>query len=155
MKVLLALDESPVSVRAAREAVRLFSSIPGVSFLVVNVSPFPVPWVGGAGFGVAAPLLLDPTWAHEARAPGVDDERKLLDDAQAVGVPDPTVEVREGDAVTQICAVADEHDADVIVVGSHDKSGLRRLFDPSVADGVVHRTARPVLVVSGEPMTTP
>jgi nucleotide-binding universal stress UspA family protein len=48
-----------------------------------------------------------------------------------------------------LCKVADRHDVDVIVVGSHDKTGLRRLFDPSVADGVVHRSPRPVLVVSG------
>jgi nucleotide-binding universal stress UspA family protein len=47
--------------------------------------------------------------------------------------------------------VADEHDVDVIVVGSHDKTAWRRLFDPSVAADVVRDTSRPVLVVSGTP----
>lgn len=37
MKILIALDESPVSARAAREAVRLFSPA-GAHFLVVNVA---------------------------------------------------------------------------------------------------------------------
>jgi len=45
------------------------------------------------------------------------------------------------------------HRIDIIVVGSHDKSALRRLFDPSVAAGVVRGTDVPVLVVSGD--TTP
>ena len=49
-----------------------------------------------------------------------------------------------------IAAAAEEHDVDVVVVGSHDKSALRRLFDPSVAVGVVRATSRPVLVVSGD-----
>ena len=37
MKILIALDESPVSARAAREAVGLFSRA-GAHFLVVNVA---------------------------------------------------------------------------------------------------------------------
>jgi nucleotide-binding universal stress UspA family protein len=148
--VLIALDESPVSVRAAREAVRLLAPLPAVSFLAVNVARIPVPWVGTSGFGAAAPMLVSGTWTDAAQVPVTDDEQALLDSARAVGVPDPSVEVRAGDAAEQICAAADEHDVDVIVVGSHDKSALRRLFDPSVADGVVHGTRRPVLVVSGE-----
>lgn len=146
ISVLVALDEAPVSVRAAREAVRIFSGLPAVSFLVVNVSRLPVPWVGAAGFGVAAPLLVDPADPSE-----LGDEREIVDWARAIGVPDPTVEVRAGNAVEQICAVAEEHDVDVIVVGSHDKSALWRLISPSVADGVAHGSSRPVLVVSGEP----
>ena len=46
-------------------------------------------------------------------------------------------------------AAAEEHDVDVVVVGSHDRGMLSRLLDPSVAAGVVRGTYRPVLVVSG------
>jgi hydroxyethylthiazole kinase-like sugar kinase family protein len=46
MKILIALDESPVSARAAREAVRLFS-LAGAHFLVINVAAIPTAWVGG------------------------------------------------------------------------------------------------------------
>jgi nucleotide-binding universal stress UspA family protein len=55
--------------------------------------------------------------------------------AEEAGVPDPDVLMTAGDSVTRICAVADDQDVDVIVVGSHDKTALRRLFDPSVAAG--------------------
>lgn len=146
MRVLIALDESPVSHRAALVAGRLFSGA-GAEFLVVNVARVPAPWVGGAGFGAVAPLALDPRWLE----PDEEAEADLMARAEAAGLPDPEVVVTSGDPVTLICAVAEEHDVDVIVVGSHDKTALRRLFDPSVAAGVVRDTYRPVLVVSGAP----
>lgn len=154
MRVLIALDESPASARAAREVVRLLSSAPSVQFLVVNVSSIPVPWVGNAGFGAVGPLMVDPAWLAADPVSDVQDEGQLLHDAEAAGVPDPSVVVRTGDPVQQICAVAEENGVDLIVVGSHDKSGLQRLFDPSVAAGVVRCTYKPVLVVSGTPPTT-
>ena len=55
-----------------------------------------------------------------------------------------------GDPVGRIVAAADSHDVDLIVVGAHDKGFLRRLVDPSVSQGVLHHTRRPVLVVHEE-----
>jgi nucleotide-binding universal stress UspA family protein len=152
VKVLIALDESPVSARAARVAVRLFGTSDAVEFLVINVAALPAPWVAGAGFGAIAPLAMDPRW----RAPAPDDDltgdaEQLVLMSEAAGVPDPDVFVAAGDPVTEVCAAAEAHDVDVIVVGSHDKSALRRVIDPSVAAGVVRSTYRPVLVVSGTP----
>lgn len=149
--VLIALDEAPVSVRAARAAVRLFG--PDSRYLVVNVSELPAPWVGTAGFGAVAPLAVDPRWLDAAHDGDADDDEttELMALAEQAGVPAPEALVREGDAVLEICAAAEQHDVDVIVVGSHDKSALRRLFDPSIADAVVRTTHRPVLVVSGAP----
>lgn len=146
MKILIALDESPVSARAARVASRLF---PGAEFLVINVAGIPVPWVGTAGFGEVTPL----TWVPPPENGDGDQEgrQNLMDRAKAVGVPDPDVIASTGDPVTEICSAAEEHDVDVIVVGSHHKTALRRLIDPSVAAGVVRDTYRPVLVVSGSP----
>jgi nucleotide-binding universal stress UspA family protein len=149
MKVLIALDESPVSARAARTAARLFATTPGVEFLVINVSQLPTPWVGAAGFGAVAPLVVDATWVHDASDD--EDERDLMALAASAGVQPSEAIARAGDPVAEICAVADDRDVDVIVVGSHDKTALRRLIDPSVAAGVVRDTHRPVLVVSGEP----
>ncbi len=151
MKVLIALDESTVSIRAAREAVRLFSPS-GAEFLVINVATLPAPWVGATGFGQVAPLAVDPHWLSEVeKSQSDDDEAELMALAADAGVPNPDVLLRSGDAVAQISAAAEEHDADVIVVGSHDKTALRRLVDPSIAAGVVRDTYRPVLVVSGVP----
>lgn len=146
MKVLIALDDSPVSARAAREAVRLFPGS-GVEFLVISVTRFPVMWAGGYGYGMVAPLAMEQRWlADDAAA-----EENLVARADAVGVPDAEPITETGDPVHLVCVAAENHDVDVIVVGSHDKSVLRRLVDPSVAAGIVRETYRPVLVVSGEP----
>jgi len=94
-----------------------------------------------------APLDIDPRWLETDE----EDEADLTALAQGAGVADPEIVAIAGDPVTRICAAAEEHGVDVIVVGSHDKSALRRLVDPSVAAGVVRATYRPVLVVSGKP----
>lgn len=151
MKVLVALDDSPVSARAARSAARLFGSQPDTEFLVINVAAVPTPWAAGVGYGWVGPMMVDPRW-FQPDPPDEDDlERALLDEAAGAGLPDARPIVRAGDAVEQICAAADANHVDVIVVGSHDKSALARLFDPSVASGVVRGTHLPVVVVSGKP----
>lgn len=150
MKVLIALDESPVSSRAAREAARLFASTPDVEFLAINVSRMPTPWVGATGYGTVAPVAVDPRWIDE---PDDDthDELDLMARAASAGLRDVEPIARSGDPVTEICAVAEDRNVDVIVVGSHDKTALGRLVNPSVAAGVVRDTYRPVLVISGRP----
>jgi nucleotide-binding universal stress UspA family protein len=147
MRVLIGLDDSPVSARAARVATDLFTQ-PDAEFFVVNVATLPAPWVGAAGFGVVAPL---PPFDPAAFGPDESSESDLMALAEELGVDDAEPIVGSGDPVTAICSAADAHDVDVIVVGSHDKSALRRIFDPSVAAGVVRDTHRPVLVVSGVP----
>lgn len=151
MKVLIALDDSPASLRAARTAARLFGPA-GSEFLVINVAAVPVPWIdSGFGFGVVAPMAFDPKWFAHDVARSEDEEAALLRRAQSAGVPHPEPLVAAGDAATQINRAAEEHDVDAIVVGSHGKSALRQLFDPSVSTGVLRHTTRPVLVVAESP----
>jgi nucleotide-binding universal stress UspA family protein len=150
MKVLVALDDSPVSARAARAAGRLFGSNPDTEFYVINVSVVPVPWVGGIDYGFVSPMLYDARWADPTHTDD-DLERALAERAEAVGLADAETVVRTGDPVDQICTAAESYGVDVIVVGSHDKSALQRLVDPSVASGVVRGTSLPVVVVSGSP----
>jgi nucleotide-binding universal stress UspA family protein len=53
----------------------------------------------------------------------------------------------EGDAVDEILRVARDADADLIVLGTHGRTGLGRLLMGSVAEQVVRRAPCPVLVV--------
>jgi nucleotide-binding universal stress UspA family protein len=80
----------------------------------------------------------------------VSQRTERLVEAARTGPHDPEVLVSFGDLAEQICAAAERHDDDVIVVRSHHKGLLRRLIDPSVADQVLRGTSRPVLVVSGD-----
>jgi nucleotide-binding universal stress UspA family protein len=54
---------------------------------------------------------------------------------------------RRGDAPDAILRTADELEADLIVVGTHGRSGLDRMLYGSVAESVMQRSSRPVLVV--------
>lgn len=63
-------------------------------------------------------------------------------------------EVREGHAADEILRRAKEFD--LVVMGSHGKGVLKRLVLGSVAQAVLHRIDRPVLVVScKEPKESP
>lgn len=147
--ILVAVDRSPVSLRAAQVAARLFSDRAGTDFFVVNVARLPAPWVAGAPFGLVGPMVVEPT-TFEAGRDAERIEHQLLETAVAAGMDDAEPVVRVGDPVTEICRAAQTVGADVIVVGAHEKSALRRIFDPSVADGLVHATQVPVLVVHGD-----
>jgi hypothetical protein len=86
LKVLVALDQSPISVRAARESTRLF---PGAEFLVVNVTQQYVPWVQAGDFGTVYPIT--PVELHDVDVVVVSSHdkvmlRRLLDPSVAQAV---------------------------------------------------------------------
>jgi nucleotide-binding universal stress UspA family protein len=104
-----------------------------------------VPAIGYAGYGYSN-IVAELTEAERHRV------EKLLATiaatACAAQVPCSTV-VADGFPVEQICRIAREHDAQLIVVGSHGWGAARRLFSGSVSTGLVHSAPRPVLVVRG------
>lgn len=144
MRVLVAMDESASSLRAAREAARLFPDY-NTEFLVLNVARVMVPWLPVAPYGVTG---MERGWDGTVEEP---DEQEVAALARAAGIRDPHVLAESGDPVDRICEVAEQYDVDLIVVGGHDKGFLARLLDPSVSAAVVRATYRPVLVVSGVP----
>lgn len=56
-----------------------------------------------------------------------------------------TTDVRTGDPVSAVCAAATGHD--LIVVGSHGRTGMDRFLLGSVSHGIVHRAGCSVLVI--------
>jgi nucleotide-binding universal stress UspA family protein len=57
------------------------------------------------------------------------------------------IEVHHGHPVVQILEVADRIDADLIVLGTHGKGLIKHAFLGSVAEKVLRKAHRPVLVV--------
>jgi nucleotide-binding universal stress UspA family protein len=57
------------------------------------------------------------------------------------------IEVHYGNPVAQILKYADRLDVDLIVLGSHGKGRLTYAFLGSVAEKVLHKSHRPILVV--------
>ena len=75
---------------------------------------------------------------------GEEAIKKALDLARAKGV-EATGEVKEGVPIPTIVEAAKEYD--LLVMGTHGRTGLDRLLLGSVTEGVLHRTSVPVLVV--------
>jgi nucleotide-binding universal stress UspA family protein len=142
--ILFATDGSPSAAEAQKEAFELAQRLEA-PLLVVSVAHPAVPAIGYAGYGYPN-VVAELTEAERHRV------EKLLGTiaaaARSARVPCSTV-VADGFAVEQICRIAGEHDAQLIVVGSHGWGAARRLFSGSVSTGLVHSAPCPVLVVRG------
>jgi nucleotide-binding universal stress UspA family protein len=57
------------------------------------------------------------------------------------------VEVHHGSPVARILAAADRINADLIVLGSHSKGVIKHAFLGSVAEKVLRKSKKPVLVI--------
>ena len=107
----------------------------GARLMVVHVAEPPVPIYGNG-------LVLPP-----AQAP----KETVLARLQQLLPKDPKVQVEhrltEGDAAIEILRIAGEIKCDLIVMGTHGRTGLGRLLMGSVAEQVVRKAACPVLTV--------
>jgi nucleotide-binding universal stress UspA family protein len=76
--------------------------------------------------------------------------QSIVQRAKASGA-DATFLVWEGEPGEAIVAAAESEKADIIVVGSHGRSGVSRFLIGSVSDYVVRHAHCPVMVVRGRP----
>jgi nucleotide-binding universal stress UspA family protein len=107
----------------------------GARLIVLHVAEPPVP-VTPAGMLVLQPAI------------NLDILREKLHQLQP---PDPMIQVEHrlivGTAATEILQVAEVSKCDLIVLGTHGRTGLGRLLMGSVAEQVVRRASCPVLTV--------
>lgn len=77
------------------------------------------------------------------------DNAELTKMLQAVVPSDPSVSYEHrlvsGDPASEIVRLAEDEDVDLIVLGTHGRTGLKRLLMGSVAEAVVRRATCPVL----------
>jgi nucleotide-binding universal stress UspA family protein len=82
-----------------------------------------------------------------------EDKGLAMESLRAIDAPSPrvTLEYRllEGDPATVIVETAAETGADLIVLGTHGRTGLSRLVMGSVAEEVLRRAPCPVLTIRG------
>jgi len=140
--ILFATDGSPSAEEAQREALELADRL-DVPLVVVSAVHASVPAVGYAGYGYSN-IVAELTEAEHHRVGGL--LAQVAEVARAAGISCTTVAV-DGFAVEEICHMASEYDAQLIVVGSHGWGAARRLLSGSVSTGLVHSAPCPVLVV--------
>jgi nucleotide-binding universal stress UspA family protein len=75
---------------------------------------------------------------------------RILTMLEAVKPSDPSIPFRHrllmGDPAGEIVRIADEEAAEMIVMGTHGRSGMVRMLMGSVAEAIVRRAPCPVLV---------
>ncbi len=162
-QVLIAVDDSESSINTARIAYNLFGD--GATYTVVNVADrSPMMWGGDAlVWGIGYPIVMAPSGtpavAPRGGAPTTDAEaaeaaqapidaaiQVAQDVATEAHLPNPQVVGEVGDAATAILDAAHHHQADVIVIGSHERSWFSKLLVPSVSGAVMREADIPVLI---------
>jgi nucleotide-binding universal stress UspA family protein len=132
--ILYATDFSERSAYAFRLACSLARDY-GARLCVLHIA---VPPVVLYGEGMVAP---EPEWYQE----------ELIEKLHRLQPPDPKVVVEhrllEGEPAEQIIRTARETQSDLIIMGTHGRTGLGRLLMGSVAEHVMRKAPCPVLTV--------
>lgn len=134
-KLIVAVDFSELSLRAASVAAHLARTIGGKVVLVHVVN---------SNADYAAIGLED----NNLR-PGI--ESKLKEIIATLGAnTDADWGVVDGDAATELTAFASRWEGDCIVIGTHGRKGLNRMLLGSVTARLVREASVPVLVIGPE-----
>jgi nucleotide-binding universal stress UspA family protein len=137
--IVVGTDGSETAARAVREAIELAQRLGAMLHVVSAYRPV-------SGVRAAGP---DPERAGAAASPTVEVDAMLAraaGEAHAAGVK-AEYYARKSDPAEAILDVADEQQADLIVVGNRGMHGTRRYLLGSVPDKVSHHAECSVLIV--------
>jgi nucleotide-binding universal stress UspA family protein len=138
--VVFAYDGSDLAKNAITEAGRLLDG--GGNALVVTVwQPFDVGFLPGAGVEFDAAQIAD---VRAAASRTAADGAAL---AEAAGFRAESAEIEVSPTWKGISKFADDHDARLIVLGSHGRNGFAGALVGSVAGSVAAHSRRSVLIV--------
>jgi nucleotide-binding universal stress UspA family protein len=146
--IVAGIDFSASSALALDEGLRMAADHPGAVLQVVHVASSHGPMVRLELEGdVRSVSLEEATAAVKAHVQQRVSERKAAELAQPREV---TTQVRLGAAPEEIVRAAAELDADLIIVGTHGRTGVRRMLLGSVAEAILRKAGCPVLIVRGK-----
>jgi nucleotide-binding universal stress UspA family protein len=139
-RILLATDGSAASEHAARLAVDL-AKVHGARLTALYVvDPYPY-----LGIGESNPMGFQ-AYMSAALQHAADAHGKVMALCEAAQVPFQPRLAEDVTAASGILQSAHDTEADLIVVGSHGRTGIARLMLGSVASKVVAESPVPVLV---------
>ena len=135
-RILVATDGSTLSKKAVNAAISL-SALCGAELIAVKIVPrYPQSYFEGSiPLSVEDVKRVESQWSAEGKA--VVDTVKTAAEAKGVIVK----------AVTALMAAATKHKADLIVMASHGRRGIKRLLLGSETQHVLTHSPTPVLVL--------
>lgn len=141
MRVIIGTDGSDVAISAAQRARELLA--PDAEFLLATA--YEPEEYDGTGF--AGPTLNPEEAVELEREHELEAESAVTATAAAVGLVDVEHVLLAGSAGPELCRLAKERGADVVVVGSHGRGPFRAAVLGSVSDHVVRNAPCPAFVV--------
>jgi nucleotide-binding universal stress UspA family protein len=135
-------DFSPTSARAFVKAIQ-FAHLNRARLLLVYVLA-PIAPIIGDDYVASSRMYVD--LQRAARAHGKEEIDKLVAKAKKAGVRTSGL-LLEGNPAQQIVRAAKSTRTDMIVMGTHGRTGLAKLFIGSVAQRVVSTAPCPVLTI--------
>ena len=142
--IVLATDGSPSASEATLQAVELARTLEA-PLVAVAVEHIAVPSYGYYGY---ADLVTEMRSIEKAHVDETLAQTRAV--ATEAGVPCEVVHA-SGPVADAICKAANEHDAQMIVIGAHGWGTVGRIWHGSVSIAVLHEAHCPVLVVPGGP----
>jgi nucleotide-binding universal stress UspA family protein len=139
--ILVPVDFSECSEHALDYAVELAAKLDARIHLL-NVIGVPALGVPELGVAVTSTIIESVVHGNQEALDKLVDGRK---DKMKLG----EVMLRTGDARDVILKACEEVDADLVVMGTHGRRGLRRALLGSVAESVVRTAPCPVLTIRG------
>ena len=134
-RILCPIDFSEYSARALEFAVRLAAWYSAVLHVVHVMPPLPPSTVSALG--------------EESRQVALKNLALAVNGCWRADVTIEQELSESSDAAGRILERAETLDVDLIVTGSHGRTGLQRVLLGSVVESLLHRSRRPVLVVPG------
>ncbi|MDN7875021.1 universal stress protein [Burkholderia aenigmatica] len=153
--ILVALDGSDTSSRALDAALAIASET-GARLTPVYVVDFLVPAYDMYGYDPS--ILIDAFREEGLRV--TEDAARRLKARDVAGTPQISNVAPAGEDIPhRIVSLANEIEADLIIMGTHGRRGVQRLFLGSVAERVLRLATCPVLMIpascpSGNPAET-
>ncbi|PVE43825.1 universal stress protein [Limnohabitans planktonicus] len=143
-RILVATDGSTLSKKAVTSAIQLAATC-GAELVAVKIVPrYPQAYFEGS-IPLSAEEIsrVEKQWTESAQS-NLDGVQKL---AKTKGVSVKTVTVKSDVVSDAIIATAKKHKADLIVMASHGRKGIKRLLLGSETQQVLTHSHIPVLVL--------
>ncbi|MCX0335108.1 universal stress protein [Acinetobacter radioresistens] len=140
--ILVPVDGSPTSLAAVKQAADIAKAFGSevTAVCVLSVEPF-----------IAVEFVDTQTLVEDYRNKAKQEIQKTLDQAKALFAAEGVeVETRltEGQEIyKEIINTAEEINADLIIMGSHGRKGIKKIFLGSVAQSVLAATHLPVMII--------
>jgi len=143
-RILVPVDGSATSTKGLKEAIDLARLSGGRIRLLHVVDDLPLLTAGAGAFVAEAVAVL-----RDAGEQVLAAARHEVEDA-GLAVDTALFDSLEGRLCDRVAQQAEEWQADLVVIGTHGRRGVRRLFLGSDAEQVLRTSAVPVLLVRGQ-----